>query len=63
MKAMLDPNESNADFREEDLEIVDTDKRRILYNDNNELLVIGRTSNPIKNDPTMDMSFVLRFDV
>ncbi len=34
-----------------------------LYNDNNELLVIGRTSNPIKNDPTMDMSFVLRFDV
>jgi len=34
-----------------------------LYNDNNELLVIGRTSNPIKNDDTMDMSFVLRFDV
>mgnify|MGYP006865009518 FL=1 len=34
-----------------------------LYNDNNELLVIGRTSNPIKNDPTLDMSFVLRFDV
>ena len=34
-----------------------------LYNDNNELLVVGRTSNPIKNDPTMDMSFVLRFDV
>jgi hypothetical protein len=34
-----------------------------LYNDNNELLVVGRTSKPIKNDPTMDMSFVLRFDV
>ena len=34
-----------------------------LYNDNNELLVIGRTSSPIKNDPEMDMSFVLRFDV
>ena len=34
-----------------------------LYNDNNELLVMGRTSNPIKNDPDMDISFVLRFDV
>ncbi len=34
-----------------------------LYNDNNELLVVGRTSKPIKNDPEMDMSFVLRFDV
>ena len=34
-----------------------------LYNDNNELLVVGRTSKPIKNDDTMDMSFVLRFDV
>jgi hypothetical protein len=34
-----------------------------LYNDNNELLVVGRTSKPIKNDPELDMSFVLRFDV
>ena len=34
-----------------------------LYNDNNELLVTGRTSRPIKNDPDIDMSFVLRFDV
>jgi len=34
-----------------------------LYNDNNELLIVGRTSKAIKNDPTMDMSFVLRFDV
>jgi hypothetical protein len=34
-----------------------------LYNDNNELLVIGRTSKPIKNDPELDISFVLRFDV
>ena len=34
-----------------------------LYNDLNELLVVGRTSKPIKNDPEMDMSFVLRFDV
>jgi hypothetical protein len=34
-----------------------------LYNDLNELLVIGKLSKPIKNDPEMDMSFVLRFDV
>ncbi len=34
-----------------------------LYNDDNELLVIGKTSKPIKNDPEMDMSFVVRFDV
>ena len=34
-----------------------------LYNDNNELLVTGRTSRPIKNDSDLDMSFVLRFDV
>ena len=34
-----------------------------LYNDFNELLIVGRTSKPIKNDPEMDMSFVLRFDV
>ena len=34
-----------------------------LYNDNNELLVVGKTSRPIKNDPEMDMSFTLRFDV
>ena len=34
-----------------------------LYNDLNELLVVGRMSKPIKNDPEMDMSFVLRFDV
>jgi len=34
-----------------------------LYNDNNELLVTGRTSRPIKNDPDLDISFVLRFDI
>ena len=34
-----------------------------LYNDNNELLIVGRTSSPIRNDPEMDISFVLRFDV
>ena len=34
-----------------------------LYNDAGELLVVGRTSHPIKNDDKMDMSFVVRFDV
>ena len=34
-----------------------------LYNENNELLVIGKTSRPIRNEPDLDMSFVLRFDV
>ena len=34
-----------------------------IVNDNNELLIVGRTSSPIKNDPEMDISFVLRFDV
>ena len=31
MKAMLDPNDSNVDFREEDLEIVDTEKKKHMY--------------------------------
>ena len=34
-----------------------------LYNDAGELLVVGRTSKPIKNDPELAMSFVVRFDV
>mgnify|MGYP003114834130 FL=1 len=34
-----------------------------LYNDAGELLVVGRTSRPIKNDDKMAMSFVVRFDV
>ncbi len=34
-----------------------------LYNDAGELLVVGRTSRPIKNDDKVDMSFVVRFDV
>tara|TARA_B100000686_G_scaffold349963_1_gene444627 strand:+ start:3955 stop:5034 length:1080 start_codon:yes stop_codon:yes gene_type:complete len=34
-----------------------------LYNDDNELLVVAKTSRPIRNEPKMDMSFVLRFDV
>ena len=34
-----------------------------LYNDNNDLLVVGRTSRPIRNENDLAMSFVLRFDV
>ena len=37
MKAMLDPNDSNADFREEDLEIVDTEKKRNLYSEGDDV--------------------------
>ncbi len=34
-----------------------------LYNDQNELLAISKLSNPIKNDPELDLSFLIRFDV
>lgn len=34
-----------------------------LYNDAGELLVVGRTAKPIKNDDKVAMSFVVRFDV
>ena len=33
-----------------------------LYNDNNELMAIGKTTKPIKNDKEMSLSFVVRFD-
>ena len=33
-----------------------------LYNDNNELVAIGKTAKPIKNDREMSLSFVVRFD-
>tara|TARA_B100000575_G_scaffold276905_1_gene262727 strand:- start:694 stop:1770 length:1077 start_codon:yes stop_codon:yes gene_type:complete len=33
-----------------------------LYNDNNELMAIGKTAKPIKNDKEMSLSFVVRFD-
>ena len=32
-----------------------------LYNDNNELVAIGKTK-PIKNDKEMSLTFVVRFD-
>ena len=33
-----------------------------LYNDKNELLAIGKTAKPIKNDKELAMTFVVRFD-
>ena len=33
-----------------------------LYNDANELLAIGKTAKPIKNEKEMSLSFVVRFD-
>jgi hypothetical protein len=33
-----------------------------LYNNNNELIAMGKTSKPIKNDKEMSLSFVVRFD-
>ena len=34
-----------------------------LYNDNNDLLAIGKLAHPIKNDPELAIRFVIRFDV
>ena len=34
-----------------------------LYDDDNELLALGRLAKPIKNDKELDISFILRFDV
>ena len=34
-----------------------------LYDDDNELLALGRLAKPIKNDKELDISFVVRFDV
>jgi len=34
-----------------------------LYDDNNDLLAVGRLAKPIKNDKELDISFILRFDV
>ena len=33
-----------------------------LYNDNNELLALGKTAMPIKNDKELALTFVVRFD-
>jgi len=33
-----------------------------LYNDNDELMAIGKTAKPIKNDKEMALTFVVRFD-
>jgi len=34
-----------------------------LYDDNNDLLAVGRLAKPVKNDKELDISFLLRFDV
>ena len=33
-----------------------------LYNDSNELLAVGKTAHPIKNDKELALTFVVRFD-
>ena len=33
-----------------------------LYNDNNELLAVGKLAKPIKNEKEMALTFVVRFD-
>ena len=33
-----------------------------LYNNSNELMAIGKTAKPIKNDKEMALSFIVRFD-
>ena len=33
-----------------------------LYNNSNELVAVGKTAKPIKNDKEMALSFVVRFD-
>jgi hypothetical protein len=34
-----------------------------LYNDENELLAIGRLANPLNNDPLQSLSIKVRFDM
>ena len=34
-----------------------------LYDDNDDLLAVGRLAKPVKNDKELDISFILRFDV
>ena len=34
-----------------------------LYNDQNDLLVIGKLGKPIKNDDDLSLKFIVRFDV
>ena len=33
-----------------------------LYNDENELLAVGKTASPIKNEKDIALTFVVRFD-
>ena len=34
-----------------------------LYNDQNDLLVVGKLGRPIKNDDDLSLKFIVRFDV
>ena len=34
-----------------------------LYNDHGDLLAVAKTSRPVRNDPELDLSFIIRFDV
>jgi hypothetical protein len=34
-----------------------------LYNDFNELLAVAKISKPVRNDPELALSFVVRFDI
>ena len=34
-----------------------------LYNDHGDLLAVAKTSRPVRNDPELALSFVIRFDI
>ena len=34
-----------------------------LYNDFNELLAVAKLASPVRNDPELALSFVVRFDI
>jgi len=34
-----------------------------LYNDHGDLLAVAKTSRPVRNEPELDLSFIIRFDV
>ena len=34
-----------------------------LYNDHGDLLAVAKTSRPVRNDPEIALSFIVRFDI
>ena len=34
-----------------------------LYNDHGDLLAVAKTSRPVRNDPELALSFIIRFDI